>query len=238
VAWLYDQSELAGRPPLWEDAGVVIRDLLFFVGPLLGGLAAWTGGRDSRSGMEEALTTAPRSRTAQLFLTWGGTLAWGAVAYLLAITAVLGVTYLRGAAGWPNAWPAAVALLGLFAHAAVGFAAGYLVRSRFTVPLVAVGMLLAMAAPGFFADRLAEMGVSMASVTYLSPVGYGARPNAIYLLEALFLAGVGSAALAALAVRSKPGLLSWAVLLAATGVAMASVPMVLWAGAVYPEGLP
>ena len=65
--------------------------------------------------------------------------------YLVCVAVVYGVTARQAAWGGPLWWPAVVAAASLPALSALGFAAGALVPSRFTAPLVAIAAFFVLA---------------------------------------------------------------------------------------------
>lgn len=147
LAWTWTANNTRGRLPLWVDASVAIRNVIFFVGPMLGGAAAWMAGREGRRGMRELVGSTPRPPLDRTLATWGGTLVWGALLYV-GLGAYVAFESVRGVAwGSPYWWPVLTGGLALAAEAAVGYALGHHLRSRFTAPLVAVGLFAAHVVP-------------------------------------------------------------------------------------------
>ena len=112
--------------------------------PTVVGAAAWLGSRERRHGMADLVTGTARPRWARQLATW-------------AATTVLGDGGLPGLRGCPLRRDRAAGRLGRAVVvagrgrrrepagvAALGFAAGALRPSRFTAPLVAIGVFLAL----------------------------------------------------------------------------------------------
>ena len=150
LAWFYlrgDQFHLLTM--LWVEASVAVRGMVYFAGPALAGVAAWMAGRERRRDVEELLATTPRPAWSRQLATWTGTVLWGMLAYALVALAVGVLTARQAVWGGPILWPVVVGLLALPAHAALGFALGRFVPSRFTAPLVAAVFYFARAFVGF-----------------------------------------------------------------------------------------
>jgi hypothetical protein len=136
-----------GGPPLWSvrtflslGQGHVVIDF----GPLVAGATAWAGSRDFRSRTTDLVTVTPVPRWAGRVTAWAATICWIEAAF----GACVGVMYWADARqvawGGPPLWPVAAAAAAVAAFAALGFALGTLLPSRFTAPLAAFGAFIAL----------------------------------------------------------------------------------------------
>jgi len=136
-----------GGPPLWSvrtflslGQGHVVIDF----GPLVAGATAWAGSRDFRSRTTDLVTVTPVPRWAGRLAAWAATICWIEAAF----GACVGVMYWADARqvawGGPPLWPVAAAAAAVAAFAALGFALGTLLPSRFTAPLAAFGAFIAL----------------------------------------------------------------------------------------------
>jgi hypothetical protein len=143
--WLTTYRKAMAMPPLWNlrAASVQLGAVLAFACPVAGA-AAWMGSREARRRTTDLVTITARPRWARQLATWAATTFWATVGYLACVAAVYGVTAQQAAWGGPLWWPVAVGAATLSALSAAGFAAGTLVSSRFTAPVVAVAAFLAL----------------------------------------------------------------------------------------------
>lgn len=227
----------------------VSRDILFssnMLGPLAGALAAWMAGRNHRRKVEELLSTTPYPGTARDATTLGGTVAWALLAYVLGALVVVAALAPQATWGTPDASPVVVGLFTVLALAAVGYAAGSLLRSRFVAPTVAVVLLVAFILPRevdrlFFSTAAEDGGVRLGWVARaLSPlewdwgdVFYRVAGPTVPLI--LWLLGLSALALAALSLRHRTipvalGLAGTGGVVAVTGAVMlvSTSPTVAW----------
>jgi hypothetical protein len=109
--------------------------------PTVTGAAAWTGARESRRRMLDLLAVTPRPRWIRQLTAWAATTAWSLTGYLLCIGVLYAVTATQ-AGGGPLWWPVVVGAACAPALSALGFTAGTLLPSRYTPPLVAIGVFL------------------------------------------------------------------------------------------------
>jgi len=211
--WFTTYRKTMAMPPLWNlrAANMQSGALADFITPVVGA-AAWMGSREARRHTTDLVTITARPRWARLLTTWAATTGW-AIAGCLGCLAVL-YTVTARQAGWggPLWWPAAVVAASLAALSAIGFAAGTLVPGRLTAPLAAVA--------AFFMLALStELIVGSQSYWQISPLVTGpwdAGPNAgvgtfypylpdLSIAQAMFLAGLTIAVLAALALPRGSG---------------------------------
>jgi hypothetical protein len=214
--WLISLRKIMAAPPLWNlratalQSGVVVT----FACPVAGA-AAWMGSRESRRRTIDLVSITARPRPVRLLATWAATTCWALVAYLICVIAVYGVTARQATWGGPLWWPAAVAAACLPALTALGFAAGTLLPSRFTAPLVALA--------AFFALALGTQPIhGSRSYWQISPIvtgpwNIGPDPGVgtfyaylpdLSIAQVMFLAGLTAAVLGALTLPTGAGVRS------------------------------
>ncbi len=235
LAWFYLHGGQFGfLTMLWVQASVAVRGIVFFIGPTLAGATAWMAGRERRRGVEELLATTPQPAWSRQLATWTGTVLWGLLAYALVALAVGVLTARQAVWGGPILWPVIAGLLALPAHAALGFALGRFVPTRFTAPLVAVVFFFAQAfvwVGGFGAAKFSN-DPRFDWLTFLSPtarldqsVWYGIRPN-VGLPQALFFLGLTGLALGSLALRERQVPITWGIVAMSGFLTFAGVALV------------
>jgi hypothetical protein len=145
--YLTTYRRVIALPALWdlrafraagEDVGVLA--------PFVVGAAAWMGSRDGRRATGELVAATARSRWSARVATWAATTCWATVSYLVCMGVVYGVTATQATWGRPPLWPVVVGVSAVVGPAAVGFAAGAVLASRFTAPLAAAISLLVVQA--------------------------------------------------------------------------------------------
>lgn len=176
---------------LWPESVLMVRNLALFAGPILGGIAAFVAGRDRRQGVEELAATAPRPELSRKLATWTATLSWGLVAYILVGAAVLIITGLRATWGEPQLLPVLVGLLAVFAQGAVGYTAGHYLPSRFTAPLMAIGLYAAQLFPVVVTQGSPLRFLSPSAGMLQGSVWTGVQPEPVAVPQAFFMLGVG-----------------------------------------------
>jgi hypothetical protein len=211
--WLIALRKIMAPPPLWNlrAAGLQSDVVVTFASPVAGA-AAWMGSRESRRRTADLVSITARPRPARLLATWAATTCWALVAYLICATAVYGVTARQATWGGPLWWPAVVAAACLPALTALGFAAGTLIPSRFTAPVVAIG--------AFFVLALGTQPIhGSQSYWQISPIitgpwDIGPDPGVgtfypylpdLPIAQVMFLAGVTAAVLGALTLPTGAG---------------------------------
>jgi hypothetical protein len=144
--WFIALPKIMATPPLWYPRASNLQSvaLLAFASPVAGA-AAWMGSREYRRRTTDLVNITARPRPARLLATWAATAGWALVAYGACVAVVYGVTARQATWGGPLWWPAVVTAASLPALAALGFAAGLLVPSRFTGPLVAIAAFFVLA---------------------------------------------------------------------------------------------
>jgi hypothetical protein len=232
LIWLVSQG--SGMPDelvLWSNVSAQIGASLIIVGPLIGGVAAWMATRDRRRRIEELLATTSRPPLARDLSGWTAVAAWGLLAY-----ALVGVYHAAEGAreatwGGPEAAPILVGLVAVVACAALGYAAGVYVPSRFTAALLPIVLFIA-AIYGADADSSLR---HLSPFTLVDPAGHSTAVYGVYQelkagfgpLHMAWLAGLGGCALAAVALRRKRSGPAWSTLIAAVALAALSATLLL-----------
>jgi hypothetical protein len=236
--WFTAQRKTLAAPPLWNlrAIGVQLSAVVTFATPVAGA-AAWMGSRENRRRTTDLVNITARPRPARLLTTWAATTCWALVAYLACVTVVYGVTAQQAAWGGPLWWPAVVAAATLPALTALGFAAGLLVPSRFTAPLVALAafFVLALSTQPIHGSR----SYWQISPIVTGPWDLGPDPGVgtfypylpdLPIAQVMFLAGLTAAVLGALALPTGAGLRSLrrsAVAITAAGLLAAGTAVAL-----------
>jgi hypothetical protein len=201
VALLWLSSPIARHlqpMALWPDRSADIQSALQALCPFTAGVAAWTAYRERRRGATDLLTTTPRNAGQRALTALAATTIWAVVGYLAGAAVMLVVTAYQATWGHPVPWPLLIGLLAVITAAAVGFAAGRLVPSRFTAPLTAIGVLglLALAAEtGFHHSMYGRLGPLYPAVNLTLSVFYPVRTG-LAVVQAMMLGGVLATALA------------------------------------------
>ena len=172
--WLTTYRKTMAMPPLWglRAASLQSGAILDFITQVVGA-AAWMGSREARRHTSELVQITTRPRWARLLVTWAATTCWALVGYLACLAILYGVTAHQASWGGPLWWPAAVVAATLPALAALGFAAGALLPSRFTAPLAGIAAFFVLAIS-------TELIVGSQSYWQISPVvigGWDVGPN-------------------------------------------------------------
>lgn len=147
LVWVIYQQRSVGPNPLgalWSDGSMAVRDTAQPLWSVIGGAAAWMAGRQSRRGMSDLLATTPCPDWWRELSTWTGTVAWGVLVYLVLSAVILVKTWTQATWGGPSLGPITVGLLALIASGALGYTIGYYFPNRFTPPLVAIGLFMAV----------------------------------------------------------------------------------------------
>lgn len=222
LIWFAFLQGLPRLAPLWFETSVLVRNLVTFAGPLLAGAAAWMAGRDRRRGIEDLLATTPRPAFARALATWAGTTAWGALIYIAIGGGIVTLSWLRATWGGPFVGPMFVGLVAIPAHAALGFAFGRHLPSRFTAPLVTVALFFGQV---FVGEQHAWYAFLSPMVSLSTSVWYGVRPN-LTLQQVLFLLGVIGLSLGSLALREQRNRVTGGVCLIAALATVAGVAII------------
>ena len=211
--WFTTYHKVMAMPPLWSLRATSMQAgaLLSFACPVAGA-AAWMGSRDGRRHTTDLVTITARPQHARQLATWAATACWAIVGYLGCVAVLYGVTARQATWGGPVWWPVVVVAASLAALTALGFAAGTLVRSRFTAPVAAV--------TAFFALGLSTQLINgsqsywQVSPVVASPWDLGPNPTAgtfysylpdLSIAQVMFLTGLTAAVLGAMALLNGPG---------------------------------
>ena len=214
--WFTAARKTMGTPPLWNlrAAGLQLSAVLAFASPVAGA-AAWMGSRESRRRTTDLVGITARPRPARLLATWAATTCWALVAYLACVIVVYGVTAHQASWGEPLWWPAAVAGATLPAVTALGFAAGTLVPSRFTAPVVAIAAFFVLALSTQLIDGSQSYWQVSPIVAWPWDMGPDPGVGTFYpylpdlpIAQTMFLLGLTAAVLGALALPTGGGLRS------------------------------
>jgi hypothetical protein len=144
--WLTAYRKTMALPPLWNvrAASLQTSTVADFVAPVTGA-AAWMGSREARRRMGDLLTITARPRWARQLAIWAATAIWAMAGCLGCLAVAYAMTARQASWGGPLWWPAAVTVTLMPACTALGFAAGALLPSRFTAPLIAIATFFGVA---------------------------------------------------------------------------------------------
>jgi hypothetical protein len=211
--WFTTYRKTMAMPPLWNLRAPAMQSgaLVAFVLPVAGS-AAWMGSREGRCHTTELVAITARPRWARQLATWAATTGWALAGYLGCVAVLYGVTAQQASWGGPLWWPAAVGAVSLPALSALGFAAGTLVPSRFTAPLVAVAAFFALA----LSTQLIRGSQSYWQISPLVTGPWDTGPDAgvgtfyhylpdLSIAQVMFLAGLTGAVLGVVALPAGPG---------------------------------
>src|SRR5499427_1715142 len=211
--WVTAGRKTMATPPLWGLRAVNMQPtaVLAFASPVAGA-AAWMGSRESRRRTTDLVNITAQPWPIRLLATWAATTCWALVAYLVCVAVVYGVTAQQATWGGPVWWPAVVAGASLPAVTALGFAAGTLVPSRFTAPLVTLAAFFVLG----LSTQLIHGSQSywQISPVVAAPWDIGPDPSAgtfyayqpdLSIAQVMFLAGLTVAVLGALALPTGAG---------------------------------
>jgi hypothetical protein len=243
LAWETGREPNPDGVVLWADTSLQIGVALTVLGPISGGVAAWMAGRDRRRRIEDLLATTPRPAVARDLTGWTAAAGWGLLAYTL-VGLYRGVDAAREATwGGPDATPILIGLVTVAASAALGYAAGSFVSSRFTAALVPIALFVAAVVPDFFprtvefrnGDQVYTEQVD-SSLRVLSPWTFvNSGGNGVYEelkpeigpLQMAWIGGLGGIALAVVALRRRRSAAAWGTLLASALLAVLGATMLL-----------
>src|SRR4029450_8132255 len=209
--WFSAYRPSMALPPWWNLRGTMLQQqaLLAFA-PLVAGVAAWMGSREGRRGTADLGGVTALPRWAGQLATWAASTCWAMVAYLGGVAGGCGITAQQATWGGPLWWPVAVGAAMVAASCALGFAAGALVPSRFSAPLGALAVSLALGAGAIAIEhnstyaQIWPLNVQGA----LPPDAFGVfspyLPD-LAIAQVLLLAGLAVAVLGALGLRAGAG---------------------------------
>jgi hypothetical protein len=234
--WFVTYRPAMANPPFWNlRSGIVQSHTLLAFAPLLAGAAAWAGSREHRRGMADLVGMTALPRWAGQLAAWAATTCWAEAIYLAGVAVLYVVTAHQGAWGGPLLWPVAVGAMFVAASCALGFTAGSLLPSRFTAPVAAFVMFLALAGGAF----ALQAGITYAQIWPLNVQGpFPSDSYAIFypyvadlpIAQLMFLAGLAAAALGGLGLPAAAGgrwLRRAAAAVTAAGLAAAGTGVIL-----------
>jgi hypothetical protein len=223
---------------LWTDRSSDLQGAIQAIGPFTAAAAAWMATREHRRGLTDLLAATPAAPWRRVTATWLAACGVAVAFYACFGTVYFAITSVQATWGHPIIWPVLSGLTALIACVTVGFAAGLLVPSRLTAPLVAVGVFAAMAAGMATALHDGERGDGLLSPLYPgtwlhATVFYAVRPDLAYLQIGCYLgAATALAGLVVLRVHAADR----AVLRAGSALAIAGVAVVAGAFALLSTG--
>ena len=205
------RTTMATLAPVWSYRAMYLENgrPLLDLAPFVTGAAAWTASRDGRLGTGDQVAATSLPRWAAQLAAWAAGTCWALIAYASCIGALYGMTARQGAVGEPLWWPVLVNAAGVVAFSAVGFAAGALVRSRFTVPLA--GMLATFLLLGTQYKITHSAGYGLVSpmnsqgVPGLASGGLIRFAPDLSIVQIVFLVGLAALALGVLGLRPTAG---------------------------------
>jgi len=211
--WLATYRPAMAAPPLWDTRGTMLQaQTMLAFAPLLAGAAAWAGSREGRRGTGDLVDVTGLPRWAGRLAAWAAVTCWAEAVYLAGVAVVYGITAHQATWGGPLWWPIYVGAATAAAACAVGFAAGALTPSRFTAPLAAVVVFLALGAGAFALQHGARPTYSQ--IWPLNAQG-AFPPDAIGIFypylpdlaiaQLMFVGGLGTVALGALGLPAVSG---------------------------------
>ena len=209
--WLSAYRMAMNNPPFWNIRSATLQaNAMLVFAPLLAGACAWAGSRDGRRGLTDLVGVTAAPRWAAQLATWAAATIWAEALYLAGVAVLYGVTAHQGAWGGPLWWPVAVGVAMIAASCAFGFAAGLLLASRFTAPLAALLVFLALAGGAFAIQdnvryaRIWPLSVQGPFPTNSYGIFYPYLPD-LAIAQVMFLAGLTAAALGATGLPAAAG---------------------------------
>ncbi|MFE9426150.1 hypothetical protein ACFYNO_24680 [Kitasatospora sp. NPDC006697] len=206
--WFDCYRSTMALPAFWPTRELYLqqgRPLVDFA-PFVAGAAAWMGSRDGRRGTDEQVASTPLPRWAARLAAFAATAFWALAAYAACTAGLLAAISADSPRGELSWWPIAVGAVGVLAFTAVGFAAGAVFPSRFTVPLVAILALLLLILTQDGITHNATYGL-LSPTNILGAPGPEAGvfypyPGDLSIVQMLFMLGLTVAALGVLGVRA------------------------------------
>jgi hypothetical protein len=211
--WATNYRPAMSNPPLWNVRGAMLQqNTMLAFAPVLAGVAAWAGSREGRRGLADLVGITGLPRWAGRLAAWAAVTFWAEAAYLAGVAVVYGITARQAVWGGPLWWPVAVGAATAAAACAVGFAAGTLAPSRFTAPLAAIVVFLALGAGALALQHGARptysqiwpLNVQGAFPSDAFGIFYHELPD-LAIAQLMFVGGLGATALGALGLPAVAG---------------------------------
>jgi hypothetical protein len=220
LLWIASPYGRALRAPvvLWSSRSLAMQGSLQIIGPFAAGIAAWMASREARRNLTDLLASTARSPWARRGAALAATAAWSMALYIVACAILFTLTAREATWGGPVWWPVAVGAAGVLAFTALGFAAGAAAPSRFTAPLLAIGLLLLLQVSLALHSHYAWISPATDSISPGASVFFGVDPS-LAIAQLIFLSGVTAVALAAIGAPAGPRARGAVTALAAVGVA-------------------
>lgn len=236
LLWIASPYGRGLRAPvaLWSSRSLALQGSIQVIGPFAAGMAAWMASRETRRGLRDVLGSTATGWWSRRLATLAATAAWSLTLYLAAGVVLFGLTAGQATWGGPVWWPVSVGGVGVLACTAVGFTFGVALPSRFTAPLVAIGLLLALQLTLALRGDYLLVSPARDSLSTSASVFFGVDPG-LAITQLIFGCGVTAAAVAAVAWPIGPGRLRTpgpptaiaAVSLATAGVAAIAASLLL-----------
>ena len=187
---------------LWSSRSLAMQGSLQVIGPFAAGIAAWMASREARRNLTDLLTSTARTPWARRGAVLAATAAWSLALYAAAWAVLFALTAREATWGGPVWWPVAVGAVGVLAFTALGFAAGVVAPSRFTAPVLAIGLMLLLQVSLGVPGRYGWVSPARDSLSAGASVFFGVDPG-LAILQIIFLCGVTAAAVGAIAPRAR-----------------------------------
>lgn len=218
--WLTINDMMYSGVRLWSETSQITIVMAFLLAPASGGLSAWAATRNRRRGIEEMISVTARPPFVRELAIWAGTMLWplltcGAISGFYVVLTIRDATW-----GRPLPMPLLLGLLYIVVYSAIGYAAGRWVPSRFTAPLVAIGLFYGswgLLLPFSYFPSL--LGPDPNAISY---VNVFTEPVGLWGWRMLWILGIGGAALSSVALKIRRSPLSWASLVACILAALVS----------------
>lgn len=210
VGWLLSGNVMYGDAYVWLDASAGVRSTTILLGPIIGGVSAWTAGRNGRRGMTEILSTTPHLTVSRDLGVWVGTAMWGVGAYAL-LSVVLGaLTWWNATWGAPLPGYFLVGMVAMVCHSAVGYAAGYWLPGQFTAPFAAMGLFFLQFAPEGIVEGNSPLELLSPAPNILIYREVFRELPQLAAQQSLWLLGLAGVALATVALKAgRRNLMTW-----------------------------
>lgn len=224
--WLVINDVMQAEVRLWPETSHLTIAMAFLLGPAAGGLSAWSATRSRRRGMEEMLSVTARPPFARELATWTGTMFWPLLTCMSIAGFYIFLAFKDATWGRPLPMPLLLGLLYIVAYSAIGYAAGRWVPSRFTAPLVAIGIFYGawglLALPPM--DLGSLLGPDPNAIAYANVFD---KPLGLWSWRVLWALGIGGVALSSVALKIRRSPARWMAFVLCGLVAFGSAATIL-----------